>query len=43
MLIKLLLAIFLPPLAILGMVVAVVENDCLRDLGPCVHALVERM
>lgn len=36
MLIKLLLAIFLPPLAILGMVIAVMENPCLRHLARCI-------
>jgi uncharacterized membrane protein YqaE (UPF0057 family) len=36
MLIKLLLAIFLPPLAILGMVIAVMENACLRNLARCI-------
>ncbi len=36
MLIKLLLATFLPPLAILGLVVAVVENDCVPNLAHCI-------
>jgi hypothetical protein len=41
MTLKLILVTLLPGVAILGMAIAVGEIDCLRNLGPCVHAFVE--
>jgi hypothetical protein len=34
--VKVILAVFLPPLAIVGMVIAIVENDCIPNLAYCI-------